>query len=74
MAGLQFFVLIVDFLPVFIGASQSVETNDIDVESTVDKGLSQSDSFFDVFQAEALEVGLEHYLLVRDLVHILVPA
>lgn len=44
------------------------------VESTVDKSLSQSDSFFDVFQAEALEVGLEHYVLVRDLVHILVPA
>ena len=74
MAGLQFFVLVVDSFPIFIGIFHSFKTNDIDVKSTVDKSLSQSDSFFDVFQAEALEVGLEHYVLVRDLVHILVPA
>ena len=68
--GLQF----VGFLPVSIGIFYSVKADEINVESAVDESLPESDSFFDIFQAEALEIGLEHYVLVRDLMHVLVPA
>ena len=40
------FVFIVDFLPVSIGGFYSFETDDINVESTVDKSLPESDPFF----------------------------
>ena len=44
------------------------------VESTVDKSLPESDPFFDIFQAEALEVSLKHDVLVRNLIYVLVLA
>ena len=74
MAGLQFPAFIVGFLPVSIGIFYSVKADEINVESAVDESLPESDSFFDIFQAEALEIGLKHYVLVRDLMHVLVPA
>ena len=49
MPSFQFFVFIVDFLPVSIGGFYSFETDDINVESTVDKSLPESDPFFDIF-------------------------
>ena len=55
MAGLQFPAFIVGFLPVSIGIFYSVKADEINVESAVDESLPESDSFFDIFQAEALE-------------------
>ena len=74
MPGLQFPAFIVGFLPVSIGVFHSAKADEIDVESAVDESLPESDSFSDIFQAEALEVGLEHYVLVCDLMYVLVPA